>query len=632
MRTYTGPLRWVVRILPAVAILYAVFELLHVYAFFDIVFYSVSFRALFTGLILALVFLLVPPTKKAAKDKLPWYDALFALIAFGGGGIYPFLFYEDISLRAAYATDYEIILGIIIILLVIEATRRTTGWVLVVILTVFVIYTPYCNYFPGILQGFGYSLPRAIGHLYLFEDGMFGLVIGVISSIVVAFLLFAQLLFVSGAGKFLTDLSFALFGGLSGGPAKGAVVASAGFGMISGSPVGDVVTTGSFTIPMMIRTGYKPYYAGAVEAVASSGAALMPPVMGTVAFIMAEFLDVPYAVVCIAALWPAVLYYVAIFLQVHYQAHKLRLAALPREERPPLKRTLAQGWPYVIPLLFLIYFLLIEQYPATTAAFYSIAVAIAVSFLKKETRLGLKRMFESLEQTGLRMIHIVPVCAAAGLIIGSVGLTGLGVHMSSILITISKGNVVILLVLAATASVIMSMGMPWTGCYIILAILIAPTLVTMGIEPIAAHLFLLYIGLIAFITPPICIVIYSVCTISQSGVWATGLQAVRLGIVSYLVPFIFVFEPSLILKGAASKILLTMLTSLAGVFALASGLEGHLMKKANWLQRVLWLSGGVCLIIPNFTTYIIGVILLAGGIIYHLGTSKGFRKVIVNER
>lgn len=617
MRTFTGPLRWLVRILSAGAILYAVFELLHVYAFFDIVFYNIAFRALFTGMILALVFLAVPPTKKAAKDTLPWYDALLALIAFGGGGLYPFLFYEEIALRAAYATYYEIILGIIVILLVIEATRRTTGWVLVFILIAFVLYTPYCNYFPGMLRGYGYSLPRAIGHLFLFEDGMFGLVIGVISSIVVAFLLFAQLLFIGGAGKFVTDLSFSLFGGYSGGPAKGAVLASAGFGMISGSPVGDVVTTGSFTIPMMIKTGYKRYYAGAVEAVSSSGAALMPPVMGTVAFIMAEFLDVHYAVVCLAALWPATLYYIAIFLQVHYQARKLKLVGLPRHERPPLKQTLAQGWLFFIPLFALLYFLIIARYDAEKAAFYAIGVAIIVGIFKKETRLGPRRLFEGLEKTGMRMIHIVPVCAAAGLIIGSVGLTGLGIHMSSILITISKGNVVILLILAAVASVIMSMGMPWTGCYIILAILIAPTLVTMGIEPIAAHLFLLYIGLIAFITPPICIAIYAVCTISESGVWSTGFQAVRLGIISYLVPFIFVFEPSLILKGSALKILSTMATSLAGVFALASGLEGYFVKRANWLQRFLWLSGGICLIIPGVTTDIPGIILLAGGLVYH---------------
>ena len=617
MRTYAGSIRWLVRILATGAIIYAVFDLLHVYAFFDVVFYHVAFRALFTGVILALVFLCVPPTKKATKDTLPWYDALLAVMAFGTG-LYPFVFYEQIALRAAHATDFEVIIGLITIALVIEATRRTTGWVVVAILGLFVVYAPYCNYFPGILQGVGYSLPRAIGHLYLFEDGMFGLVIGVIATIVVAYVLFAQLLFVGGVGKFMTNISYSIFGGYSGGPAKGSVVASGAFGMISGSAVGNVVTTGSFTIPLMIRTGYKPYYAGAVEAVSSSGGALMPPVMGSVAFIMAEFLDVPYADVCMAALWPAILYYVAIFLQVHYQAHKLKLLGLPREERPPLGRTLAQGWHFTVPLLVLIYFLLIARYPAVTAAFYAMGAAIAVSLLTKGTRLGPKRIFESLEQTGMRMINIVPVCAAAGLIIGSVGLTGLGIHMSSILITISKGNVVILLTIAATASVLMSMGMPWTGCYILLAILIAPTLVTMGIDPMAAHLFLLYMGLIAFITPPICIAIYAVCTISQSGVWSTGFQAVRLGIISYLVPFIFVFEPSLILKGSTFDILLTMLTSLAGVFALASGLEGYLRKEANWMQRGLWLIGGGFLIIPGSNTDTVGMVLITVGLIYHL--------------
>ena len=631
MRTFTGPIRWLISALAAGTMLYAVFELLHVYAFFNIVFYRVAFRALFTGAILALVFLVVPPTKRAARDQLPWYDIIFALIAFGGG-LYPFLFYEEIALRAAYATDYELIFGIVVIMLVIEATRRTTGWVVVVILVLFVIYAPYCNYFPGMLKGVGYSLSRAVGHLYLFEDGMFGLVIGVIATIVVAYVLFAQLLFVGGVGKFLTDISYSVFGGYSGGPAKGSIVASGAFGMISGSAVGNVVTTGSFTIPLMINTGYKPYYAGAVEAVSSSGGALMPPVMGTVAFIMAEFLDIPYADVCMAALWPAVLYYVAIFLQVHFQAHKLKLHGLPAMERPSLRSTLTRGWHFAVPLLVLIYFLLIARFPAEKAAFYAIAAAIAVSFVNRETRLGPKRIFESLEQTGMRMINIAPICAAAGLIIGSVGLTGLGIHMSSVLITISKGNVVILLTIAAAASVLMSMGMPWTGCYILLALLIAPTLVTMGIEPIAAHLFILYMGLIAFITPPICIAIYAACTISQSGVWSTGFQAVRLGIISYLVPFIFVFEPSLILKGSAFKILLTMLTSLIGVFALASGLEGYLRKEANWLQRVLWLGGGGFLIIPGPNTDIIGIVLITAGLTYHLVKTRGLREVLAKPR
>jgi TRAP transporter 4TM/12TM fusion protein len=446
---------------------------------------------------------------------------------------------------------------------------------------------------------------------------------GVISTIVVAFLLFGAVLFATGAGKFLTDVSYAAFGRFSGGPAKGAVVASCAFGMISGSPVSDVLVTGSINIPLMIKAGYGAVFAGAVEAVASTGGGMCPPVMGSVAFIMAEFLDIRYADVCIAAAWPAILYFTSVFTQVHFRARKTGLMGRPVSELPPLKYTLLHGWHFFLPLLVLIFFLLIARYPAETSAFYAIAAALIVGVLRKQTRVGPRKMVMCLEQTATRLTIIVPVCTGAGLILGSVGLTGLGIHMSSILINLAGGNVLVLLILTAAVGAIMAMGVPWTGCYILLALLVAPTLISMGIVPKAAHLFLLYLGLIAFITPPICIAVHSARSLSKTDVWPTGLQAVRLGVVAYLVPFLFVFNPALIFEDSIWKILYWMPISLVVVFALAAGMEGFVIRKARWFQRTLLIVGAVLLGIPRWTTSIAGGAFIAGAVVLNAMIKKG---------
>ena len=602
-------MKWVVQIAAAGTTTFAILYLLHIYEKFDVFFFPEAYQALFTGLILALVFLLVPASKKAPRDKLPWYDAVLALAIFGGC-LYPALFYRDIAMRAAYATSFEVPLGIAVILLMLEATRRTTGWALVIIAVLFLVYARYTGYFPGLLEGIGHPLPRVIGSTYLFE-GIFGMIMQVIASIVLVYLFFAQLLFACGAGDFLTDLALSIVGKYSGGPAKGVVVADVLFGTISGSAVASVVTTGSVTIPLMKSTGYKPHYAAAIEAVSSTGGALMPPVMGIVAFIMADFLKISYAQVCVAAALPAVLYYLAIYAQVHYQARKLGLVGLPREQLPRLGPTIMRGWHFFIPLFVLIYCLILLRYDPVKAGFYASGAAILASWLRKETRIGPKRMFESLEQTALTLINIVPACGAAGVIISSVSITGMGLRLSSILIKIAAGNVAILLVVTAVACVIMSMGLPWTACYIILALLVAPALANMGIRPIAAHLFLLYMGLISFITPPVCIAVYAACPIAGSEIWPTGIQAVRLGIVAYLIPFVFVFQPTLLLMGPPILVVLMMITSVLGVIALASALEGYFATRAGWLERVLWGAGAIGLFIQGWSTNITGILLVA---------------------
>lgn len=348
----------------------------------------------------------------------------------------------------------------------------------------------------------------------------------------------------------------------------------------------------------------------------------MPPVMGSVAFIMAEFLDITYADVCIAAAWPAILYYLSIFLQVHFRSRKARIMGRPVSELPSLKRTLMNGWQFLFPLGVLIYFLLIARYEAVSAAMHAIAAAFLIGLLRKGTRVGPKKAIECLEQTGMKMIHIVPVCAGAGIIVGTLGLTGLGVHLSSILVTLAGGNVVVLLLITGIASVIMAMGIPWTGCYILLALLVAPTLEGMGIVPKAAHLFLLYMGLIAFITPPICIAVHSARAISKTGVWPTGLQAVRFGIVAYLVPFLIVFNPALILEAPLPQILFWTSISIVVVFALAGGMEGYIVTNAGPLERLFLLVGAVLLPMPRWDISISGAILIAVAFVVNLAKKR----------
>lgn len=620
-RQYKGALS---KIVTAVGVVYVVYEILYVLGFFTtgkIFLYPFAFRAVALGLILTFTFLVVPATQNAPRDRLPWYEIPLILASLVVCG-YIFFSASTIVEHPPWANPLELVLGIVTILLLLEATRRVVGMALLVIALFFFLYAKYCNYFPGILTGRGCPVSRVISVMYLSQDGMFGLLLNIVLVVIFAFILFATLLRATGGGQFFTELSFSLTGWMRGGPAKAAVMASTLFGTMSGSAVANVAATGSVTIPLMKNTGYRPHFAGAVESVASTGGQLMPPVMGAAAFIMADFLEVSYLTVCIAGLLPAVLYYVGLFTMVHIEAVKTGLGGLPRQQLPSLKKTLKKGWLYFLPLGVLIYYLGVAGFSAQVSALYAVACLFLVSLIRKETRLGLKQIIATLEATARAMIDIVTVCALIGIIMGSLSLTGLGLSLAGGLVNLSGGHLITLLLLAAVGAYILSMGLPTTPCYIMLATLIAPAIVQLGVAPIAAHLFVFYFGMASMITPPVCPAAIVGAGLAGAPMMQTGFQAMRLGILILIIPFMFVYNNVLLMVGSPAAIALAVITSIIGVAGLGAAVEGYLLHKANWVQRFLMAAAAIVLIYPGWTTDILGISILAGVMLWQWASRR----------
>lgn len=610
-RQYKGRLS---KIVTAISVIYVIFEILYVIGLFTsgwIFMEPFAFRAVALGLILVLTFLVVPATRNAPRDRLPWYEIPLMLASLVVCG-YIFISASTIVEHPPWANPFELILGILTILLLLEATRRVVGMAILVIAVLFFFYAMYCNYFPGILTGRGYPISRVISIMYLSQDGMFGLLLNIVLVVIFSFILFATLLRVTGGGEFFTDLAFSLTGWMRGGPAKAAVMASTLFGTMSGSAVANVAATGSVTIPLMKDTGYKPHFAGAVESVASTGGQLMPPVMGAAAFIMADFLSISYISVCIAGLLPAVLYYVGLFTMVHIEAVKTGLGGLSQEELPSLKETLKRGWLYFFPLAVLIYYLGVAGYSAQVSALYAVTCLFLISFIKKETRLGLKQIIATLEATALGMIEIVTVCGLIGIIMGALSLTGLGLSLAGGLVTLSGGHLLALLLLAAIGAYVLSMGLPTTPCYIMLATLIAPAIIQLGVAPIAAHLFVFYFGMASMITPPVCPAAIVGAGLAGAPMMQTGFQAMRLGILILIIPFMFVYNNVLLMSGSIGAIALAFITSIIGVTGLGAAIEGHLIDRANWIQRFLMGGAALVLIYPGWMGDLIGIGILGG--------------------
>ncbi|UCG65601.1 MAG: TRAP transporter permease [Deltaproteobacteria bacterium] len=607
VRRYKGALA---KLTSALAIAMSLYQLLYVSAAFELlgVFIpQVVYLATSLCFVLVLIFLLFPMSKRASLDRLPLYDVVLIVLSMSGTGYVAYLWSSEEAFQYVYATTEGVILGLITAALVLEATRRMVGWVMPLIVLLFLLYTKFCNYFPGLFHGRGYALERMAGDLYIAGQGILGLPLAIAFTIVVAYIMFSQFLFQSGAGKFFIDLAYSLVGHVRGGPAKVAVIASAIFGTLSGSPVGNVASTGAITIPMMKGLGYKPHFAAAVEAVSSNGGQLMPPVMGAVIFIMCEFLGLPYWSVCVAAALPALLYFLAVFLMVDAEAVITGLRGLPRSELPSFKRTIRSGWYFFVPLFLLISLLGVARYAPERAAIYALVALLLVSMVRKQTRLGFGKICAALRDGGKAMLTVAITCAAAGLILGSLSITGLGIKLSSLLVHISRGSLPLLLVLAAFASFIMGMGVTVTACYIMLAILVAPALIELGVLPLAAHFFVLYWGLVSFITPPVAIAVFAASAIAGSDALRTGFTATRLGVVTYIIPFMFVYAPALLMKGSAGEVAITFVTSIVGCMALAAGLGGYLLiVKVNWVQRPLLLLASLLLLFPGWHSDLIG--------------------------
>lgn len=556
-------------------------------------------------------FVLIPllyPASKKQVDRVRLVDYL--LIAVGlSVSIYVMLQDEDFFMRAGVApTTGDLVFGALAILLVLIITKRVIGWPLVIVTLFFLVYAKFAIHFPGMFVGKSHSLRNIISYVFNIE-GIYGIPIGVSSTYVLLFILFGVFLKQSGAGEFYTDFAYSIAGRTRGGPAKVAVISSALFGTISGSGIANVVTTGSITIPLMKRTGFKAYYAAAVEAVASTGGQIMPPVMGAGAFLMAEIIGVPYTKIMIAAALPALLYFISVYYVVDLQAARSGLQGLKASELPSLKGVITRNGHLVIPLLILIYTLMTGATPIK-AAFLSIIATIVVSTLKKATRMGIRKIVTSLEDGVLGCLEVIAACGCAGIIMALVALTGIGLKLSALIVQISGSNLFVALLLTAVIVIVLSMGLPTTACYIVSATIMAPGLTKMGITPIQAHLFIFYYACLSGITPPVALVAYPAGAIAKASPVTVSITAFRLGIVGFLVPFMFIYSPNLLLIGNVGQVAVAAITSLVGAYFISVASEGWFGGQVHAFSRLLLLGGGIFMLIPGVKTDALGAVLV----------------------
>lgn len=596
-RKLKGPLAWLAdSILVAIPAL-GVFFLLDVPQQLGWLVFPEQYIGLFLGLALCATFLTVPEGAGGARDRVPWYDLIAAAIGLGIG-LYVFTQYPKLVYSLGEIHLDRVILGCLTMLLLAEGCRRLVGWPLIIIVGVFLFYALFANYFPGAFYGRGWSVSRLSTYLFLDTNGMLGQALQVAAGIVLVFVLFGQTLYAVGGAAFLSDFALAVTGRFRGGPAKMAIVSSSLFGTISGSAVANVVVDGAFTIPMMKKSGYPPAVAAAVEATASTGGQIMPPVMGAAAFLMAEYLGIPYAQVALAAFVPALLFYVALFVQVDLLAGRQGLLGLAPHELPTLGSTMRRSASFLIPLSVLIVFLFIIPRRAEVAGSYAIISALIAGLFTPGVKLRPRTLIELLHNTGRGLLDIAAITGLAGIVIGVLQLTGLGFTLTLTLTTIGQTSAVLMLLCTAVVSMILGMGMPTTAVYILLAVLVGPAITKLAIVPIAAHLFIFYFGMLSMITPPVCLAIYAAASLAKTDPIKAGWAAVRLGILAYIVPFLFVFSPTLLLIGPWPEVAVSVITAVIGTFLLGVGLVGYLFRLLGAMRRLLFFISACGLLVP----------------------------------
>jgi TRAP transporter 4TM/12TM fusion protein len=565
-------------------------------------FFKEQYLGLFFAIALSSIFICVKSRSTDPTNRIPWYDWVLAAASLTVGG-YVTVMYPTIAYRLGVLSPERWLLGGVAILLILEATRRVVGWALVCIAVPIILYAKFAYLFPGILNSRGSSWQRIASYLYLDSSGIFGLPFDVAAGVVVAFIFFGQALYAVGGDKFLTDIALILMGRYRGGTAKVAVVSSTLFGTVSGSAVANVVVDGAITIPMMKKSGYPPHVAAAIEAVSSNGGQIMPPVMGVAAFLMAEFLNISYAEVALAATIPACLYYIALFTQIDLEAAKLGLTGMARSEIPKVAAVMRRGSVFLVPLVVLIYVLMFANWEPGKAGMAATITTFVVGALARETRPTFRGILSSVEETGKILLDIVVVTALAGLVIGAFQLSGLTFKFALLLVGLASGSIALLLILTAVVSIILGMSLPTTVVYIMLAILVGPALIQVGIAPLAAHLFFFYFGMLSLITPPHCIATYAAASIARADFWKSGWTGMRLGIAAYIVPFVFVFHPALLFQGTAVEIGSAIITAAVGVIFLGSGVAGYIFKPLGVIKRLILVAAGLLMIPSASTSY-----------------------------
>ncbi len=569
---------------------------------------------------LALVFLLYPAKSTASKTSgIPFYDFILAGIGIAAA-MYLVVFFNDLTTRSGLPTQTDLIMGFLLIAALLEATRRISNPVLPCLAVAALLYCYFGRSMPEMMAHRGFSVARIINHMYLGTEGIFGTPLEVSSTFVFMFILFGSVLEKTGIGKFIIDLSMALAGWSTGGPAKVAVVSSGLMGTVSGSSVANVCTTGMFTIPLMKSVGYEPYFAGAVEAVASTGGQIMPPVMGAGAFIMAQFLGVPYIEVAVAAIVPALLYYFAVMVQVHFEASRLGLKGLPFSQLPPLWPLLKTKGFLLIPLGAIIYFLL-AGYTPLKSAFNGILVSFVLSWLNKETRLTPPRILEAFEAGARGAIGVACACATVGMIVGTGTLTGLALRIANAIVTLAGGSKILTLVYTMLASIVLGTGLPTTANFIVTSTMAAPALFKLGVPALAAYMFVFYFGIAADLTPPVALAAYAGAGIAGSDPFKTGMTSFKLALAGFLVPYIYVYNPMLLFINVVPlEMAQAIITALLGVFLLAMFTIGFYKAQMAWYLRILAFAGAIGLLIPGTLSDLAGLAVLA--LVYVIQTAK----------
>ena len=594
------------KLVSAIAITFSIFQLYT--AFFGVLDAQLQ-RAVHLGFALALSYLLYPTCKSWSRHKLHPLDAILAVLG-AASPAYIVIMYRELAFRAGIINSVDLVIGVLGVLLVIEATRRVVGLPMVIVVLAFLTYAFAGPYMPGVLSHRGLTPNQLIGHLYFTTEGIFGIPLGVSSTFIFLFILFGAYLECTGLGKFFIDIANAIAGWASGGPAKVAVISSAFMGTVSGSSVANVAGTGSFTIPMMKKLGYRKEFAGAVEAASSTGGQLMPPVMGAAAFLMAEFVGVPYIEVVEAAIIPAVLYFAGIFIAVHLEAKKLGLRGLKKEELPRFAPLMKQLY-LLLPLILLIYLVSTNQKSIQYAAAIAIVAAVAVSLFNKGNRITPKRFLEALAAGGQGTITVAAACGVAGIIAGTITMTGLANMMINTIVALAGNHVIIALFLTMLCCIVLGMGVPTTDNYCIMAATCAPILIRMGVPAVAAHFFVFYFGIVADLTPPVALAAYAGAAIAQANPMKTALTSTKLAIAAFIVPYVFALNPAMLLVDTTiGEVILICITSLVGIFAISAALEGYVFHKMPWFLRLACAAGGLMLIYPGLVTDTAGLLLV----------------------
>lgn len=608
-RTKLGMWAWVVSFLGIALTLF------HLYTGYFGSLHTHKQGAIHLGTALGLIFLLYPAKKGLQRKQtgVPWYDVILAFAALFAV-YYKVAFHDVLSTRGiTYSyTDLDMIVAALGILLLLEATRRCVGLPIVIIATLAIAYALWGNHIPfKVLQSAGLSLERVTLDLFYKDEGIFGTPLRISSTFIYLFLFFGVILIKTNIGQFFNDLAFAATGRFTGGTAKAAVTASAMQGMVSGSSIANTVGSGSFTIPMMKRAGYKPEFSAAAEASASTGGQLMPPIMGAAAFIMASYVEVPYREVMLAALIPAILYFTGIFIGTHFESKKMGIYGAPKAQLPAIKPLLLQRGYLLIPLIVIIGTLL-SGFTPMRAALLGIGAAFLCSLFRKDTRLSFKNIVETLEQGARVALPVIAAVGTAGIVVGVVANTGLGGTLGSAVIQLAQGSLLLALFLTMLTCILLGMGLPTTANYVVTATVAAPILINnFDLSPIAVHLFVFYFGIIADITPPVCLAAYAGSGIAKSNPFKTGLTAVKLAIAAFIIPYIFVMNPMLVLVDYTPVALaISIVTAILGMVGISSSMMGFLIRKTHSWERIALFIAGLLLVSPNLWVDLAGLVII----------------------